>query len=40
LILFVKRRAFVKLVRSVQLFWALLAWTIHIAVFVAVLANL
>ena len=40
LLLFVKRRAFMKLDRGVQLFWAFLVWGIHIAVFVAVLAGL
>ncbi len=40
LLLFVKRRAFTKLDRGVQLFWALLAWGVHIAVFAVVLANL
>ncbi|MCH8054243.1 MAG: hypothetical protein IH895_09295, partial [Planctomycetes bacterium] len=39
LILFVKRRAFTRLDRGVQFFWAFLAWAIHIAVFFAVLAN-
>ncbi|MCH8878716.1 MAG: hypothetical protein IID34_02395 [Planctomycetes bacterium] len=40
LILFAKRRAFVKLDRGAQLFWAFLVWAIHVAVFFAVLANL
>ena len=40
LLLFVKRRVFTKLDRGVQLSWGFLAWGIHIAVFVAVLAGL
>ena len=40
LLLFVNRRAFTKLDRGRQLFWALLAWGVHIAVFVVVLASL
>ncbi len=39
LLLFVKRRAFVKLDRGVQLFWALLVWGIHIAVFVVLVVS-
>ena len=39
LLLFVKRRAFMKLDRGAQLFWALLAWAIHISVFFAVLVG-
>ena len=40
LLLFVKRRAFMKLDRGVQLLWALLAWAIHIAVFVVLVVSL
>ena len=40
LLLFVKRRAFTKLDRCVQLFRALLAWGIHIAVFVVLIVSL
>ncbi len=40
LVLFARRRTFMKLDRGVQLFWAFLAWAIHVAVFFAVLANL
>ena len=40
LLLFLNRQTFMKRDRGVQLFWALLAWGIHIAVFVAVLAAL
>ncbi len=39
LLLFVKRRAFTELERGAQLFWALLAWAIHVAVFFAVLVG-
>ncbi len=39
LLLFVKRRAFMKLDRGVQLFWALLAWGIHVAVFVVLVVS-
>ena len=39
MLLFVKRRAFMKLDRGVQLFWALLTWAIHIAVFVALVVS-
>ena len=40
MILFVKRRAFTRLDRGVQFFRAFLSWTIHVAAFFAVLANL
>lgn len=40
LLLFVKRRAFMKLDRGVQLLWALLGWAIHIAVFVVLVVSL
>ncbi len=39
MLLFVKRRAFTKLDRGVQLFSAFVVWAIHIAVFVAVLTG-
>ncbi len=39
LLLFLKRRAFTKLDRGVQLFWALLVWGIHIAVFVVLVVS-
>ncbi len=38
-LLFVKRRAFTKLDRGAQLFWALLAWAVPIAVFVVLLFS-
>lgn len=40
LLLFVKRQAFTKLDRGVQLFSAFVVWAFHIAVFVAVLGAL
>jgi len=39
LLLFFKRRTFTKLGSGAQLFWALFAWGVHIAVFVAVLVR-
>ncbi len=39
LLLFVRRRAFTKLDRGVQLLWALLVWGIHIAAFVALVVS-
>ncbi len=39
LLLFVRRRAFMKLDRGVHLRWALLAWAIHIAVFVVLVVS-